>query len=86
MKMPNIFITRWEKKDCEADDPKLGLDWYSRKGYRLSKWSGGGINFIWWGGQIDITFVSDSDAYAKEFMDESHNWSLFPYKRYKRPK
>jgi hypothetical protein len=79
MKLPNLFFKYWDNSETEADMPKLGIDWWSRKWDTSSSWFGFGIDFIFFGRRLDITFTNDSQAYAKD-MEEWMGEPLLPFR------
>lgn len=83
MKIPNVFFKLWRKDQCEPDMPKLGINWFTRRGSRFSPWTGGGIDFIFFGKRFDITWADDGQAYANEFgryEEKDYDFSLIPVK------
>ena len=79
MKLPNLFFKLWNSDQTEPDMPKLGIDWFFRKGCDLSPWAGACVYLIFFGRRLDITFTSDTKAYVKDMGDYS-GISIVPYK------
>jgi len=78
MKKPNLFFKYWNDGETEPDMPKLGIDWWVRKGDKHSRWAGAGIDFIFFGRKFDITFTNNTKAYIKDFEDWAGT-ALLPY-------
>ena len=80
MKKPNLFFKYWDDSETEPDMPKLGIDWWSRKGCDNSPWAGVGIDFIFFGRRLDIAFTNNTKAYIKD-LDDWAGVALIPHRK-----
>ena len=83
MKLPNLFFKLWNDDQTEPDMPKLGIDWWARKGCDSSPWAGVGMYLIFFGYRLDITFATNGRAYTKD-MEDWTGVALLPYSKNKR--